>query len=155
MLFDPSSSFFAITERFIDNFTANNILVTDVEARKLPYLQAVIKEGLRIWPGVAGSNGKNVPPGGDVVNGYFLPGGTRLSTCVWGIQRSKEIFGPDAEMFRPERWLEIGEGEDEKTRLKRMNSTVDLVFNTGRWTCPGRPVANIELNKIFFEVSWH
>lgn len=70
-----------------------------------------------------------------------------------GIQRSKEIFGADADEFQPARWLNFGEGEAEKAREKRMRSTVDLVFASGKYSCPGRPVAMMELNKIFVEVS--
>lgn len=52
--------------------------ITDAEARNLPYLQACIKEGLRIWPPITGLMEKVVPPEGDVVNGMFVPGGTQI-----------------------------------------------------------------------------
>ena len=45
--------------------------ITDAEARKMPYLQAVIKEGLRIFPPVVGLMSKEVPPGGGF--GEILP----------------------------------------------------------------------------------
>jgi len=122
--------------------------ITDTEGRKLPYLQAVIKEGLRIYPPVTGLMLKEVPKGGDTLNGVFVPGGAEIGYCAWGVHHSKEIFGEDADMFRPERWLEA-EGE----KLKVMNSTVELVFNYGKWQCPGKSVAAIELNKVFVEVS--
>jgi cytochrome P450 len=38
-----------------------SVPITDGEARKLPYLQAVIKEGLRIWPPVVGLMANEVP----------------------------------------------------------------------------------------------
>jgi cytochrome P450 len=122
--------------------------ITDTEGRKLPYLQAVIKEGLRIYPPVTGLMLKEVPKGGDVLNGVFIPGGAEIGYCAWGVHRSKDVFGEDADMFRPERWLEA-EGE----KLRVMNSTVELVFNYGKWQCPGKSVAAIELNKVFVEVS--
>jgi cytochrome P450 len=90
---------------------------------------------------------KTVPKGGDTLNGIFVPGGTEIGYCAWGVQRNKEIFGRDAELFRPERWLEAGE-----ENLRVMNATVELVFNYGKWQCPGKSVAVIELNKIFVEV---
>lgn len=52
--------------------------VQDHEARALPYLQACIKEGLRMFPPIAGPLDKEVPPGGDMFNGVFLPGGTNI-----------------------------------------------------------------------------
>jgi cytochrome P450 len=122
--------------------------ITDAEGRSLPYLQAVIKEGLRIYPPVTGLMLKEVPKGGDTLNGVFVPAGAEIGYCAWGLYRSKKIFGEDAEMFRPERWLEA-EGE----KLRTMNSTVELVFNYGKWQCPGKSIAAIELNKVFVEVG--
>lgn len=122
--------------------------IKDSEARKLPYLQAVIKEGLRIWPPVTGLMSKTVPPGGDILNGVFVPGGTEVGYCAWGLQRIKSIYGEDADMFRPERWLEC-----DADKLKEMNRNVELVFVYGKWQCPGKDVAAIELNKVFVEVS--
>jgi len=90
---------------------------------------------------------KETPPEGDTYNGIFIPGGTRIAQNTLAIQRSTEIFGADAEMFRPERWLNI---EPESHAL--MTGTVELVFGYGRWGCAGKPVAFIELNKVYVEV---
>jgi cytochrome P450 len=122
--------------------------VKDTEGRKLPYLQAVIKEGLRIWPPVTGLMSKTVPKGGDTLGGVFVPGGTEVGYCAWGLQRIKSIYGEDADIFRPERWLDA-----DVDRVKEMERTVDLVFVYGKWQCPGKSVAAIELNKVFVEVS--
>jgi hypothetical protein len=136
----------------IDNASPLSSPITDAEAKRLPYLQAVIEEGLRYWPPIGLLASKIVPKGGATINGFFLPEDSSIGVSTMGIQRSKEIFGPDADEFRPERWLSFGEGEAEKAREKRMRSTVDLVFASGKYTCPGRPVAMMELNKIFVEV---
>jgi cytochrome P450 len=100
-----------------------SVPITDAEARKLPYLQAVIKEGLRIWPPVVGLMTKEVPPGGDEINGMFIPGGTFIGYCAFGIFRDRKIWGEDADVFRPERLLE---GEREKRR--HLEQTLQLVF---------------------------
>ena len=52
--------------------------IQDAEARTLPYLQACIKEGLRMFPPVTGRFPKEVPPEGDTFNGVYLPGGTEI-----------------------------------------------------------------------------
>lgn len=57
-------------------------------------------------------------------------------------------------MFRPERWLEFGNGEAEREREKQMRTVVEEVFMSGKWTCPGREVARVELGKVFVEVSF-
>ena len=90
---------------------------------------------------------KIVPPGGDILEGKFVPGGTNIGICIKGVQRNKGVFGEDADIFRPERWLEA-QGE----RLSRMDKTADLVFGWGRYQCLGRNVALIELRKVFVEV---
>jgi cytochrome P450 len=121
--------------------------VTDAEARQLPYLQAAIKEGLRIKAPAAGLLLKTVPPEGDMINGMFIPGGTHIATSPFGVYHSKKIFGEDASMFLPERWLDV---DDEK--FAEMAGVVDLVFSSGKYLCLGRPVAFMELNKTFVEL---
>ncbi|RDW84782.1 hypothetical protein BP6252_02372 [Coleophoma cylindrospora] len=81
-------------------------IIKDAHARKLPYLQAVIKEGLRIYPPITGHMSKNVPEGGEYVNGHFLPAGTELGVSVWGMQHNKAYWGEDAGIFRPERYAQ-------------------------------------------------
>ena len=125
--------------------------VKNTEGRDLPYLQAVIKEALRLRPPAAGPFFKEVPPGGDVINGIFVPGGTQIGSSPFGIHHSKERFGKDAEHFRPERWLD----ETDPDRLAIMNNTVDLVFHYGKYQCLGKPVALMEFNKLFVEVMTH
>ncbi|KAL9581929.1 MAG: hypothetical protein Q9212_003604 [Teloschistes hypoglaucus] len=123
-------------------------IASDLEARKLPYLQACIKEGLRICPPGTGLFDKITPAEGDSYRGQMIPGNTRIGMANWAMQRSQEIYGADANYFRPERWLE-SEGE-QKLRMER---THELVFSAGRYTCVGRNIALIELNKAILEVG--
>jgi len=50
-----------------------------------------------------------VPEAGDEVEidgkKIFIPEGTNIGWCVWGITMNRDIFGEDANIFRPERWL--------------------------------------------------
>jgi cytochrome P450 len=65
----------------IDDGIANGKIsspITDDEAKQLPYLQAIIKEGLRICPPVSGLMDKEVPPGGDTIDDVFVPSGTKI-----------------------------------------------------------------------------
>lgn len=116
-------------------------------AQEMPYLQAIIKEGLRIFPPVAGLMAKQAPPQGDTFKGQYIPGGTRVGYCAWGIFRDTEIYGEDAGEFRPERWI-----DDTEDKIKEMESTLDLIFSYGKYQCLGRPVALMELNKVFVTV---
>ncbi|KAE9374995.1 pisatin demethylase [Stipitochalara longipes BDJ] len=124
--------------------------ITDAEARKLPYLQAVIKEGMRIFPPVTGFMSKTVPSKGDTINGIFIPGGTTIGWSPFGLMRSEKIWGPDARLFRPERWFE---GSAEERQRKEIE--VEMCFGYGKYQCLGKNIANIELNKVYVELLRH
>lgn len=121
------------------------------ESKQLPYLQAVIREGLRMWPPAVNIFSRDTPPGGETVtvNGesIFLPGGVSIGYSGHGIHHSQEIYGTDAKVFRPERWLNT-----EPEKLATMVRTSELVFGYGRFKCLGQPVAHLELGKTIFEV---
>ena len=121
--------------------------ITNAEAKALPYLQACIKEGLRIHPPFTAGLPKVVPPSGDTFNHVFIPGGTSISCDMWGLQRN-EVYGLDVDVYRPERWIEAN--SEQQTRMDRV---LDLVFGYGRWGCLGRSIADMELNKVFVEVN--
>jgi len=123
--------------------------ITDAEAKRLPYLQACIKEGLRIWPPITGLMPK-ASPTNDFINGQLIPAGTKVCWAAWRVFRNKDIFGADADMFRPDRWLEADEEQ-----LKIMESTAELAFSPGRWQCLGKAIAFIELNKALVELFRH
>ncbi|KAL0254995.1 hypothetical protein SLS55_009519 [Diplodia seriata] len=123
--------------------------ITNAEARELSYLQAVIKEGLRMQPPFIGLLAKEVPPQGEVIKGKFVPGGTKIGHSIYAAERSEEVFGKDADAFRPERWLE----EPDEKKLRLMEDTQQLVFGYGRWGCLGKSIALVELNKVFVELT--
>ena len=139
-----------VTSKLRTEISSNPISspIQDAEARKLPYLQAIIKEGLRIFPPVVGLMSKEVPPSGDVINNQFVPGGTKIGYGAYGIFRDKQMWGQDADTFRPERWLEAS-----PEKIKEMESTLELIFSYGKYQCLGKSLAMMELNKIFVEVG--
>ncbi|KXJ85669.1 cytochrome P450 [Microdochium bolleyi] len=142
---------YATLQREIDAADAAGALSSPVataeESRKLPYLQAVIYEGLRVHIPFSGLVMKDVPPGGDTLCGFYVPGGTRVATNFLGLQRSKEMFGDDADVFRPERWLDLS---PEQTTQWRAH--VELVFGNGRWGCSGKTFAFMELEKTYIQL---
>ena len=127
-------------------------LITAAQTKQLPYLQAVIREALRVWPPVANIFSRDVPQGGDTVivdgESVFLPGGVCIGYSAYGMHHSEKIYGKDAKAFRPERWLEA-DGD----KLVEMIRTNDLTFGHGKFQCLGKPVAQIEIGKTIFEVS--
>ncbi|KAK4653471.1 hypothetical protein QC762_506620 [Podospora pseudocomata] len=124
--------------------------ITNEEAQKFPYTQAVMYETFRIGNAVTFGHYKVVPRGGDTLAGYYLPGGTNIGHNTLGLTHNKKIFGEDADIFRPERFLDCR--ADQKTGMMR---ALEIIWGGGRWTCAGKNVALIELNKTAFELMRH
>ena len=67
----------------------------------------------------------------------------------WNIQRLPEVFGSDAAVFNPGRWLQ---GHDENTaafqeRIRRMKRA-DFTFGHGPRGCIGKPIALMVIYKL-------
>ncbi|KAM5437368.1 hypothetical protein McanCB21832_002078 [Microsporum canis] len=72
-------------------------------AQQLPYLQAVISEGLRIYP--PGSQGfPRLSPGAEIA-GMYIPPGTEVYTSAWTVTHDTRYFH-DPYAFKPSRWLD-------------------------------------------------
>ncbi|KAK8165363.1 cytochrome P450 [Phyllosticta citrichinensis] len=128
---------------------ATNPSVIHGARRRLPYLQSCVREGLRVFPPIVAQLAKQAPPGGDVLpDGRFVPGGTQVGWNSWGLMHDTSILGPDADVFRPERWLH----EPDDAKLARMLDAQGLVFGYGRFGCLGCPLASLELEKTLAEL---
>ncbi|KAM5345061.1 hypothetical protein ACJ41O_010923 [Fusarium nematophilum] len=119
-------------------------------ARSLPYLDAVVRESMRMHPGVGMLLERYVPESGlSLPDGSFVPAGAAVGINPYVVGRNKGAWGEDADEFRPERWLQ-GEDEDEESyavRLRRMNAA-DLTFGGGSRICIGRNIALLEVYKV-------
>lgn len=123
---------------------------SDAELRRLRYLQACVRETWRLLPPVATTAFyKQVPHGGDVLCGYALPAGTRVSTNLgnYGVSRSERAWGSDARFFRPERWL-----DESEERRQAMLAASDLIFGAGQFVCMGKAIAQMEVAKVLAAV---
>jgi cytochrome P450 len=96
---------------------------------KLPYLDAVVKEGLRCFPPIPMSFPRYVPAGGRMISGAWIPEGTIVSCQPWTIHKDEDVFPRPLE-FIPERWLEE-EGKAERDRMF-------FAFSAGSRGCLGR-----------------
>lgn len=133
------------------------------EASKLPYLDACIKEGLRVYPGAqlckcavrhcfshdrAVSDSPReisalprvVPKEGMTLCGKFIPGGYIVGCNAAVVQQDKKIFGEDADSFNPDRWLD-------QERANHMDKYM-MAFGYGTRTCLGKNIARIQLYKL-------
>ncbi|CAK1366607.1 Pisatin demethylase [Cercospora beticola] len=125
-------------EEAVQNGTASEN-ITFQEAQKLPFLQAVIKEGMRVFPSVALPMPRVVPAEGCNIAGVEIPAGTVVGINPWVAHANKDVFGPDAESFEPDRWL------GEKTS---MQDAYNLTFGAGSRTCLGKNISLLEISKI-------
>jgi cytochrome P450 len=66
----------------------------------------VIKEALRIHTAPGFPLGRVVPKQGATIAGEYFASGMEVGVNPWVVHFNKELFGDDAEDFRPERWLE-------------------------------------------------
>mmetsp|Transcript_38822 Transcript_38822/g.112143 ORF Transcript_38822/g.112143 Transcript_38822/m.112143 type:complete len:545 (-) Transcript_38822:197-1831(-) len=102
---------------------------------RLPYLQAVLSEVLRLYPSVP-FDAKTAARDDTLPDGTFVPRGSGVAYNIYSMGRDRAIWGADAEEFRPERWLEMEE----------VPSNYDYpVFNAGPRECLGRRLAQVEM----------
>ncbi|KAK4671880.1 hypothetical protein QC764_609560 [Podospora pseudoanserina] len=122
------------------------------QARQLPYLEAVVREALRVHPAVAMPLERYVPAEGFTLpNGDFVPGGVAVGINPYIGNRNKTVWGSDADEFRPERWLrDVKGGETDEEYKKRMQkwNACDLSFGAGSRICLGRNLALVETYKL-------
>ncbi|KAJ5179054.1 cytochrome P450 [Penicillium capsulatum] len=121
--------------------------ISSEQVKNLSYLEAVIYEGIRMRPPILGTFPKVVPDGGVEYHGKFIPAGTNMCMNTSSLLCSKELFGNDADIFRPERFTELS--EEDRSAMKR---SVDLAFGHGQNQCLGKHIALMELFKITFEL---
>ena len=113
--------------------------VSCTTSTNLPYLQATIKESQRLHPVIGMSLSRTVGSSGIHLHGYYLPPGTNVGCNPTSLHRNPEIFGDDAEVFNPERWLD-------ETRAREMERC-NLIWGGGARTCPGRNLAELIVHK--------
>jgi cytochrome P450 len=117
--------------------------VTFKEGQDLRYLQAVVKEALRRHPATGLPMGRTVLLGGTTLVGRTFPPGSVVGINSWVAHHNQSVYGPDADNWRPERWLEIEEqgrgGEIEK---------YSMAFGLGSRTCIGKNISLLEMSKL-------
>jgi cytochrome P450 len=110
---------------------------------KLPYLSAVIEEGLRMAPPVPSGLPRVTPEEGGIVCGEWLPGGTNISFSQWSAYRSPGNFSQPNE-FIPERWLQSNRASQFATDKRNTLQP----FSFGPRNCIGKNLAYAELRLI-------
>ncbi|KAH6988294.1 cytochrome protein [Ilyonectria sp. MPI-CAGE-AT-0026] len=115
--------------------------ITFQEAQSMPYLQAVINESFRMHPAVGTILPRVVPKGGVKLGGFDFPEGTHVGANSWVLHYDKDAFGPDADVYRPERWLQPEAGRESQNGMM-------FTFGAGSRACIGKNIALLEINKV-------
>lgn len=122
------------------NFDVQNLDTSLFRPTNLPYILAIFYESLRFFPPIPFDLKQCQEP-------TILPDGTYLSKdsivcwCCWAMNRSKLIWGNDAEEYRPERWLHNGV-------IRRRPASEFPVFNGGPRACLGKKMSESVAVKV-------
>ncbi|KAI3542082.1 cytochrome P450 [Colletotrichum abscissum] len=118
-----------------------------VSAQQLQYMQAVMNEGLRMYPPVPTGIVRRVTDDGGVFLGQYVPSGTLVQVWHWPAFHSPENFTlPDS--FIPERWLDDARFSGDKKEAFQP-------FSVGPRNCIGRNLAYAEMRLILARMIWN
>ncbi|XP_077216534.1 strychnine-10-hydroxylase-like [Tasmannia lanceolata] len=119
----------------LDIHVGNERQVDESDVKKLVYLQAIVKETLRLYP--AAPLGVPHEAVEDChIGGFHVPAGTQVFLNIWKLHRDSRVWS-DPFNFRPERFLTGG-------RMDMDFKGPDfeyLPFGSGRRSCPGMTLA--------------
>lgn len=118
--------------------TAEDSQIPDI-MENLPYLNGVMHEILRLYPTLPM---QSRTAGIDcVLLGNMVPKGTRVLMSAWLMNRSPELWGEDANEFRPNRWID----PDEKPNNTGEGKVGSMTFGRGPRACIGEGFVKAEL----------
>lgn len=113
---------------------------TFTEVDRLPYLNACLHESMRLSVN-PNCTERTVSPTDVEICGVVIPAGTDVSIAEGILCYDQELYGTDADQFRPERWLDV-----DKARFTEMDRAT-FGFGYGRRHCIGQHLARIEMKK--------
>ncbi|KAH6810245.1 hypothetical protein C2S51_024007 [Perilla frutescens var. frutescens] len=109
--------------------------VNDSDIKNLVYLEAVVKETMRLYPSSPILGFHSALEDCALSPGYHVPSGTRLLVNIWKIQRDEKLW-PEPLEFRPERFMTSHKDID-----MRGHNFELIPFGSGRRACPGISLA--------------
>lgn len=123
--------------------------IQESDMNKLPYLQAIVKETLRLHPATPLLIPHKAKDDAKVF-GYVVPKDTWIMVNVWAIARDPNNWADPLE-FRPERFVGLS--------IDYNGSNFEYIpFGSGRRICPGMPLARrmvpLMLGSLVQAFSW-
>ncbi|THV00614.1 cytochrome P450, partial [Dendrothele bispora CBS 962.96] len=132
----------------LDRIVGKSRLPSFADFKSLPYIRAIVKETLR-WRPVAPLGVAHSTLEDDFYEGYHIPKGTLCLANIWSMNHDTEVYGSDADAFRPERYLDDKTGE-----LKDSSDEGHVSYGFGYRDCVGRHLANDSLFIAIAMISW-
>ena len=123
-----------------------------IASSTLPYTTAVFNEVLRFYPPVPIELKECTSPT-TFPDGTWLPKGAIVIWTPWSLGRSKNIWGDDADKFRPERWLASSESSG-RLAVKTVSAFEFPVFNGGPRSCIGKRMAELLAVYVIANLVW-
>ncbi|KAJ1269516.1 hypothetical protein BS78_07G218100 [Paspalum vaginatum] len=127
----------------LDRVVGPGRAVAEPDAASLPYLQAVVKEVLRLHPPGPLLSWARLATSDVHVGGHLVPAGTTAMVNMWAITHDPAVWA-DPEEFKPERFFVAAGGEQQPDGggFPVMGSDLRLApFGSGRRSCPGKALA--------------
>ncbi|KAF8598853.1 cytochrome P450 [Ceratobasidium sp. AG-I] len=126
-----------LRKEIFDHVGQSNYPTSD-NFREMKYLRAVINETLRLFPAVPVNERTAIKStvfrsGGKE---FYVPAGANTSYSVIHMHRRKDLWGPDADSFDPDRWI-----DDRLKKYLTPNPFIFLPFNAGPRICLGQQFA--------------
>ncbi|KAL7153068.1 hypothetical protein ABFS83_04G140400 [Erythranthe nasuta] len=124
--------------------------ISDSDLQNLPYIQAIVKETLRMHPPGPLLSWARLAVHDVQVGPHFIPAGTTAMVNMWAIAHDEKVW-PKPEIFRPERFLE--------EEVSIMGGDLRLApFGSGRRVCPGKNmgIATVQLwlAQLLHKFTW-
>ncbi|XXH01251.1 hypothetical protein Hte_007605 [Hypoxylon texense] len=139
-----------LLEQEIRGFEEEDLTLNTLQ--DLRYLNAVLKEGLRLCPPVPWILSRRVPNGGAYVCGTWLLAGTAVSIQAYTMNRNPDYFH-DASSFLPERWLPEAI-KDLSSPFSKDRREASQPFSVGPYSCLGQHLAWAEMRLILAKLIW-
>ncbi|KAH6980715.1 cytochrome P450 [Ilyonectria sp. MPI-CAGE-AT-0026] len=114
-------------------------------AEKLTFLNACVKEALRLHPSILWQLPRQAPANGVQIAGHYIPSSATISMSPIAQNRDTSVFGADADNWRPTRWM-ASKGSD-PAQIREMDK-FNVTFGYGARTCVGRNLALVEIHKF-------
>lgn len=122
----------------IDQLVGKERNVEESDVPNLPYLQAIFKEALRLYPSAPLAVPHEAMEDTNI-SGYSIPAGTMVIFNLWKIQRDPTVW-EEPSKFKPERFAASNSHQEEDSSMTGQSFQL-LPFGAGRRMCPGMTFA--------------